>query len=88
MSAVFVGGISLYGGRGTVGNVVLGVGILSVIAAGLSDKGAQEYAVQLVTGLILIAVVTFEVLARKLATRTAWSAADLLSGRKTRAPSL
>jgi ribose transport system permease protein len=88
MSAVFVGGISLYGGRGTVGNVVLGVGILSVIAAGLSDRGAQEYAVQLVTGLILLAVVTFEVLVRKLATRTAWPAADLLSGRKTRASSL
>ena len=49
-AAALLGGVSLYGGRGTVFNVALGVAILSVVAAGLAARGSEASLVQLVTG--------------------------------------
>ena len=59
-AAALLGGISLYGGRGTVFNVALGVAILSVVASGLAARGSEASLVQLVTGTLLIAVIALE----------------------------
>ena len=61
-AAALLGGISLYGGRGTVLNVALGVGILSVISAGLAPLGTPVSVIQLVTGGLLLSVVGLEYL--------------------------
>jgi ribose/xylose/arabinose/galactoside ABC-type transport system permease subunit len=64
-----LGGISLYGGRGTVLNVILGVGILSVVTAGLAIRGTQSSTVQLVTGALLLGSIAFEFAASRLTGR-------------------
>jgi ribose transport system permease protein len=69
-AAALLGGISLYGGRGTVVNVALGVAILSVVAAGLAARGSSASLVQLVTGALLLTVITIEFLAGRLTRRS------------------
>lgn len=61
-AAALLGGISLYGGRGTVFNVVLGATVLSVVTAGLSARGSEASLVQLVTGALLFAIIALEFL--------------------------
>jgi ribose/xylose/arabinose/galactoside ABC-type transport system permease subunit len=68
-AAALLGGISLYGGRGTVVNVAFGVAILSVVAAGLAARGSSASLVQLVTGALLLTVITIEFLAGRLTRR-------------------
>jgi ribose/xylose/arabinose/galactoside ABC-type transport system permease subunit len=65
-AATLLGGISLYGGRGTVINVALGVAILSVVGAGLAARGTAASLVQLVTGALLLTVIAVEFLAGRL----------------------
>jgi ribose/xylose/arabinose/galactoside ABC-type transport system permease subunit len=60
-----LGGISLYGGRGSVLNVVLGVGVLSVVTAGLAIRGVQSSTVQLVTGALLLGSIALEFVASR-----------------------
>jgi ribose transport system permease protein len=60
VSAALIGGVSLYGGRGTVLHIVLGVAVISTIAAGLAAKGSQGYVTQLATGALLVAVIAIE----------------------------
>lgn len=75
-AAALLGGISLYGGRGTVFNVALGVAILSVVASGLAARGSEASLVQLVTGALLIAVIALEFIAgRKVWQRTVFGRA-------------
>jgi ribose transport system permease protein len=64
-AAALLGGISLYGGRGSVFNVMLGVAILSVVGSGLSARGSEASLVQLVTGALLIAVIALEFIANR-----------------------
>lgn len=68
-AAALLGGISLYGGRGTVFNVALGVAILSVVAAGLGARGTSASLVQLVTGALLLIVITGEFAAGRISLR-------------------
>lgn len=65
-AAALLGGISLYGGRGTVINVALGVAILSVVGTGLAARGSSASLVQLVTGALLLTVISLEFLAGRL----------------------
>ncbi len=67
-AATLLGGISLYGGRGTVFNVAIGVAILTVVGAGLAARGTSASLVQLVTGALLLAVIAGEFAAGRLAT--------------------
>jgi ribose transport system permease protein len=69
-AAALVGGISLYGGRGTVLNVALGVAVLSAVAAGLASRGSDASVTQLVTGALLIAVVAIDFIAARLGRRS------------------
>jgi ribose/xylose/arabinose/galactoside ABC-type transport system permease subunit len=69
-AAALVGGISLYGGRGTVLNVALGVAVLSAVTAGLAARGSDASVTQLVTGALLITVVAIEFIASRLGRRS------------------
>ena len=69
-AAALVGGISLYGGRGTVLHVALGVAVLSAVAAGLAARGSDASVTQLVTGALLITVVAIEFIAARLGRRS------------------
>jgi hypothetical protein len=57
VSAALVGGIALSGGRGGMVNVLLGVIITSTLAAGLSSMGVKAYVSELLTGVLLLAVI-------------------------------
>lgn len=61
-AAILIGGVSLQNGRGTVLNVFLGVAILSVLTAGLGDRGVQAYTVNLAVGCLLVVVVVAQFL--------------------------
>ena len=60
LSAVLIGGISLYGGRGTIWSVVLGVAIVSVLGAGLTGIGAPTHISALVSGGLLFALLLID----------------------------
>lgn len=62
VTAALIGGIGLYGGRGTMLNVALGVLILQSFVAGLTNEGATQDTQQLATGGLLIATVVLELL--------------------------
>ncbi|HSI79140.1 MAG TPA: ABC transporter permease [Solirubrobacterales bacterium] len=68
-AAALIGGISLYGGKGTVIHVALGVAVLSAVAAGLAARGSDASVTQLVTGALLITVVATEFIAARLSRR-------------------
>jgi ribose/xylose/arabinose/galactoside ABC-type transport system permease subunit len=65
VTAALIGGVGLYGGRGTMLNVALGALILQSLVAGLTSEGATEDVQQLATGaLLLVAIVIEFVVAR------------------------
>lgn len=67
VTAALVGGISLYGGRGDVIGVVVGVLTLRFLISGISSRGAPFYVESLATGGLLLAVLIVElILARRL----------------------
>lgn len=57
ISAVVIGGTSLFGGVGTIGGTVIGVALLSVLTNGLVIVGLQSFWQQIATGAILIVAV-------------------------------
>jgi len=62
IGAVILGGTALEGGKGTIGGVLLGVLIMSVIFNGLTILGVDYYYVQIVRGaLIILIVAAYEV---------------------------
>jgi ribose/xylose/arabinose/galactoside ABC-type transport system permease subunit len=69
VAAVLIGGVSLYGGRGTVLHVALGVAVLSAVTAALAARGSDASVTQLVTGALLIIVVAAEFVATRLTRR-------------------
>jgi ribose transport system permease protein len=70
ISAVLIGGVSLYGGRGTVWNVVLGIAVVAVLGAGMSAGGAQPYMATLVTGILLFVLIGVEFVQNRVVTRS------------------
>lgn len=70
VAASLIGGISLYGGRGNMFNVLLGALILTVLAAGMATAGQQTFLTDLITGVLLIVVVSVQhVISRVRSTR-------------------
>ena len=65
ISAVVIGGTSLFGGVGTMVGTVVGVFIPVVLAAGLVIMNVQSFWQQVVTGLILIVAVYFDQVRRR-----------------------
>lgn len=68
-AAALLGGVSLYGGKGTVLNVAFGVAILTAVTAGLASRGEPASTVQLVTGVLLLLVIAVEFTAARLGRR-------------------
>ena len=66
IAAVVIGGTSLSGGRGSVVNSFLGVLIIAVMQTGLAQLGVSEPSKRIVTGLVIVAAVVFDVFRGKL----------------------
>ncbi|MGE0653519.1 MAG: hypothetical protein AB7P12_17515, partial [Alphaproteobacteria bacterium] len=60
IAAVAVGGVSIYGGRGTAIGVLLGTLILAVIDSGIGALGASTDVQNTVKGAIIILAVSIE----------------------------
>lgn len=72
VTAALVGGVSLYGGKGTMFGVVIGVLIIRTLTAGISSRGAAIYVEALATGVVLLIVLIMEFLTES-PQRRAWS---------------
>jgi ribose transport system permease protein len=62
VTAALVGGVSLYGGRGDVLGVAVGVLTLQFLLSGLSSRGAEFYVGSLATGGLLLVVLLVELI--------------------------
>lgn len=60
ISAVVIGGTSLFGGVGGIGGTVVGTALIGVLVNGLVLNNVSSYTQQVVIGLILIAAVAFD----------------------------
>ena len=60
VTAVLLGGVSLAGGRGSPGGILLGVLSLSLLETLFAMPSAPVYIVNLVQGVLLLLVVVFE----------------------------
>jgi D-xylose transport system permease protein len=69
ISAAVIGGVSLFGGRGEVRGALLGSLIIATIANGLNIGGYSTGTIYVVTGVILLAAVTLDTIARRLQER-------------------
>jgi ribose transport system permease protein len=62
VTAALVGGVSLYGGRGDVIGVAVGVLTLRFLLSGISSRGAPFYVESLATGALLLSVLLVELI--------------------------
>jgi ribose transport system permease protein len=62
IAAVIIGGTSFFGGRGTVGNVIVGALILGVLRNGLNLLNVSSFWQQVAIGVILVVAVGIDVL--------------------------
>ena len=60
ISAVVIGGTSLFGGVGSVGGTVVGAALIGVLQNGLQFNNVSSYTQSIVIGLILIMAVAFD----------------------------
>lgn len=74
ISAVILGGVSLYGGIGTIGQAVAGTMALTVLVDGMSLLNISPYYQTVLQGVVLVAVVTFAALARANVMTRVWLA--------------
>jgi ribose transport system permease protein len=71
ISAVVVGGTSLFGGQGGIGNTLIGLFILGVLNNGLDHVNIDSFFKILIRGLILLGALVINVYAQKLKTSEA-----------------
>ena len=65
IAACIVGGVSAYGGSGTVMGMVIGAALIGVINQGMSLMSIDQDWIKIVKGLVLLAAVVFESLSKK-----------------------
>ena len=65
LAAVFVGGTSVFGGRGTIYGTFLGVFMIGGIQAGIVAVGLTDYYTQAIYGAIILSAVTIHVLMQR-----------------------
>jgi ribose/xylose/arabinose/galactoside ABC-type transport system permease subunit len=70
ITAVAIGGVSIYGGRGSIIGVLFGVLIVSVLNTGLSTMGAGPDVLNTVKGGVIIAAVAADAIRRRRQQRT------------------
>lgn len=66
IAAVIIGGTSLYGGRGTIPGVLVGAALLGVINNGIVLLGLAGYWQELITGVVIGAAATLDVVRQRL----------------------
>jgi ribose transport system permease protein len=71
IAAVVVGGTSLFGGRGGIGNTIIGLFVLGVLNNGLDHVNIDSFLKILIRGLILLAALVINVYAQRLRSPTA-----------------
>ena len=71
IAAVVVGGTSLFGGRGGIGNTIVGLFVLGVLNNGLDHVNIDSFLKILIRGLILLAALVINVYAQRLRAKTA-----------------
>jgi len=69
IAAVVVGGTSLFGGRGGIGNTIIGLFVLGVLNNGLDHVQIDSFLKILIRGLILLAALIINVYAQNLRAR-------------------
>jgi ribose transport system permease protein len=69
IAAVVVGGTSLFGGRGGIGNTIIGLLVLGVLNNGLDHVEIDSFLKILIRGLILLVALVINVYAQKLRER-------------------
>jgi ribose transport system permease protein len=74
ISAVVVGGTSLFGGQGSIGNTIIGLFVLGVLNNGLDHVSIDSFLKVLIRGLILLAALIINVYAQRMRTATAKAA--------------
>ena len=70
ITAVVLGGASLFGGRGSILGTVIGVFIPEMLAAGLIIVGVNQYWQYVLTGAVLAAAVYLDQFRRRLRERS------------------
>ena len=65
ISACIVGGVSAYGGAGTVMGMVIGATLIGVINLGMSLMGIDQNWQKVVKGVVLLGAVVFDILSKK-----------------------
>ena len=60
ISAVVIGGTSLFGGIGSIGGTVVGAALIGVLQSGLQFNNVSSYTQSIIIGLILILAVAFD----------------------------
>ncbi len=75
ISAVVVGGTSLFGGQGGIGNTIIGLFVLGVLNNGLDHVNVDSFLKILIRGLILLVALIVNVYAQRLRTGSAPSSA-------------
>jgi ribose transport system permease protein len=70
ISAVVVGGTSLFGGQGGIGNTIIGLFVLGVLNNGLDHINIDSFLKILIRGLILLVALVINVYAQRMRTRS------------------
>jgi ribose transport system permease protein len=70
IAAVVVGGTSLFGGQGGIGNTIIGLFVLGVLNNGLDHVNVDSFLKILIRGLILLVALIINVYAQKMRNRT------------------
>jgi ribose transport system permease protein len=70
IAAVVVGGTSLFGGQGGIGNTIIGLFVLGVLNNGLDHVNVDSFLKILIRGLILLVALIINVYAQKMRSRT------------------
>jgi D-xylose transport system permease protein len=70
IAAAVIGGVSLFGGKGSVWSLVLGMLIIGSLANGLALKNLGPDALDIIEGLVLLIAVTVDAVIRRLQART------------------
>src|ERR1700761_1589113 len=71
IAAVVVGGTSLFGGRGGIGNTIIGLFVLGVLNNGLDHVNIDSFLKILIRGLILLAALIINVYAQRMRAKAA-----------------
>jgi D-xylose transport system permease protein len=70
IAAAVIGGISLYGGRGSVWSILLGILVIGSLANGLALMNQTQAVEEMIQGLVLVIAVGADALIRRSQTRT------------------